>query len=270
MTRTGLLAIALLVAAASIIGGYLTIRGDAAAAVPESDVEPVAAAPLYRSSVVGTDFDFITTADPDAFQTLTFVGFKPFEMPDKRDTGEPLVRPAYVFNARFADGTSVAIALDAAFGSREAAEADARRYTPRLARLPSLYRQQLKHVVVHRGGADTTAFAEDKGHFFVIYSDNASRRIATHDLEETFFHEATHASIQSRFLQTAAWKEAKARDNAFVTTYAMTDDQEDFAESALFAYTLLHHPERLPPRDRAWIERQIPHRLAFFKTIFRS
>ena len=43
----------------------------------------------YRSSVVGTDFDFITENDPDAFKRLEFVGFKEFEMPDN---GEPANR----------------------------------------------------------------------------------------------------------------------------------------------------------------------------------
>ena len=130
-------------------------------------------------------------------------------MPDKRKTGEPLIQNAYVFNAYFTDGTKVGIALDKDFGSRQAAEQDAMRYTPRLGKLPSLYRQNLRHIVVHKGGADTTAFAEDKGHFFVIYSDNATKRIGTHDLEETFFHEGTHASIQASYLRERRGKTQK-------------------------------------------------------------
>ena len=124
--------------------------------------------------------------------------------------------------------------------------------------------------MVHKGGADTTAFAEDKGHFFVIYCDNAIKRIGTHDLEETFFHEATHASIQVYHVNSVAWENARALDNAYITEYARTDDQEDFAESALFAFTLIHNPERLPAAERAKIEKQIPHRIAFFKGLYTS
>lgn len=225
--------------------------------------------PLYSSSVVGTDFDFITENDPSTFQRLEYVGFIPFEMPDKRPGNNPLVQDAYVFSAYFSDDTRVGIAMDKDFGSREAAEQDALRYTQRLGKLPSLYRQNIKHLVVHTGGVDTTAFSEDKGHFFTIYSDNATKRIGTHDLEETFFHEGTHASIQIDHLESAAWQNAKAADNAYVTEYAKTSDQEDFAESALFAYTLIYHPERIPAAERAKIEQQIPNRLAFFRTIFR-
>jgi hypothetical protein len=230
--------------------------------------DPAAASPLYRSSVVGTDFDFITESDPSAFERLEYVGFEEFEMPDKRKTGEPLVENAYVFKAYFTDGTKVGIALDKDFGSRQAAEQDAMLYTSHLGKLPTLYRKKLKHIVVHKGGADTTAFAEDKGHLFTIYSANATKRLRTHDLEETFFHEGTHASIQADYLGGMAWKNAKARDDAYITDYAKKNDQEDFAESALFAYTLIYHPERLPTEERARIEKQIPNRIAFFRSVY--
>lgn len=225
-------------------------------------------APPYRSSVVGTDFDFITAGDPSAFDRLEYVGFKDFEMPDKRGIGKPLVQKAHVFEAYFTDGTKVGIALDQEFGGRQAAEQDALKYAPRIGKLPPLYRRNLKHVVVHKGGVDTTAFAEDKGHFFILYSDNAAKRIGTNDLEETIFHEATHASIQVEHLGGAAWNRAKELDDAYITDYAKTEEGEDFAESALFAYTLIHYPERFPAVERAKIEKQIPNRIAFFRRVY--
>lgn len=269
MMRMGLLAAALLAGTAIAFEVSPDVR-EAVSSEPAQagGTGAPASPPPYRSSVVGTDFDFITEDDPSAFKRLEFVGFEEFEMPDKRKTGEPLLQNAYVFNAYFSDGTKVGIALDKDFGSRQAAEQDALRYTPRLGKLPSLYRRNLRHVVVHAGGEDTTAFAEDKGHFFVIYSANATKRIGTRDLEETFFHEATHASIQAKHVEGAAWRNARERDNAFITDYAKTEEQEDFAESALFAFTLIHHPERFPASDRAKIERQIPNRIAFFRTVF--
>lgn len=267
--RTGLLASALLAGTLVACDGSLQASGTGrqSASSRENDPSP-SAPPPYRSSVVGTDFDIITEDDPSAFSRLEFAGFKQFEMPDKRNTGKPLLQDAYVFNAFFNDGTKVGIALSQDFGSRQAAEQEALRYTPRLGRLPSLYRKSLKHVVVHTGGEDTTAFAEDKGHFFVIYAGNATKRIGTHDLEETFFHEATHASIQAARLQGAAWQAARARDNAYVTRYAMSDEQEDFAESALLAYAVICHPQRLPAADRAVIEKQIPNRIAYFRAVY--
>lgn len=226
--------------------------------------------PLYPSSVTGTDFDYITDADPNAFVALAYLGSMQFEMPDKR--GGPLFQQAYVFNATFTggngrDGTGIKIACSNLFGSQSAAQTDAMRYTSRLGKLPSLYRRNINHIVVHTGGVDpagTTAFAEDQGHFFVIYSENATVRIGTHDLEETFFHESSHAAIQVDHLTSAEWLAAVAADNAFITNYASTDEQEDFAESALFAYTMIHHPERFPEPDRTNIATQIPNRIEFF------
>jgi hypothetical protein len=269
MMKTAL-SLAVLVAGASTILAIVEVSNGAAAleASPTGGAETSAAAPLYRSSVVGTDFDFIRAGDHSAFQRLEFTAFEKFEMPDKRGTGEPLIQEAYLFDAHFTDGTKVRIALNKDFGSRQAAEQDARRYTAPLGKLPSLYRKSLKHVVVHTGGADTTAFAEDKGHFFVIYSDNATKRIGTHDLEETFFHEGTHATIQAKYLEEESWKSAKRRDNAHITNYAKSEDQEDFAESALFAYTFIHHPERLPAAEREKIAKRIPNRISFFRTVF--
>lgn len=224
--------------------------------------------PPYRSSVVGTDFDFITEDDPSAFDRLEFLGFQEFEMPDKRKNGEPLVQNAYVFEAYFTDGTKIKLALDQEFGSREAAEQDASRYSAPLGKLPSLYRKIIRHITVNFGGSDTTAFAEDKGHFFTIYSGNASKRIGTHDLEETFFHEGSHASIQEAYLESPEWKSAVSRDGAYITEYAKSSKQEDFAESALFAYTIIHHPERFPDSDRKRIKDTIPNRIEFFRRVF--
>lgn len=224
--------------------------------------------PPYRSSVVGTDFDFITADDPSAFDRLEFLGFQKFEMPDKRGNGGPLVQDAYVFEAHFKDGNKIKIALDQKFGSREAAERDASRYGAPLGKLPSLYRDIIRHITVNFEGSDTTAFAEDKGHFFTIYSGNASKRIETHDLEETFFHEGTHASIQEAYLESPDWQGAVSRDGSYITKYASTSKQEDFAESALFAYTIIHHPERLPAGEREKIEKTIPNRIEFFRRVF--
>lgn len=233
----------------------------------ESDISAGVSAP-YRSSVVGTDFDFITADDPSAFDHLEFLGFQKFEMPDKRGNGEPLVQNAYVFEAYFTDGNKIKLALDHEFGSREAAERDASRYVAPLGKLPSMYRKIIRHITVNFEGSDTTAFAEDKGHFFTIYSGNASKRIGTHDLEETFFHEGTHASIQEAYLESPDWKSAVLRDGSNITEYARSSKQEDFAESALFAYTIIHHPERFPDSEREKIKATIPNRIEFFRKVF--
>ena len=61
------------------------------------------------------------------------------------------------------------------------------------------------------------------------------------------------------------WLAAVSADNAFVTTYAATSQQEDFAEHALVAYAMIFHPDRFPKADRAAIQKQIPNRIEFFR-----
>jgi hypothetical protein len=215
---------------------------------------------LYRSSVVGTEFDFIQADDPDVFERLEDRGEGFPEMPDKRG-GASLHQKAFMFVACFEDNTRVHLAIDADFGSVEEARKEALRYTPRLGKLPTTLRNGVDRVVVHKGGKDTTAFS-DVG-LIVLYSENATDRIGTHDLEETVFHESVHAAWDKPYRESPAWLEAQARDGRFVTDYAARNPGEDLAESALFAYALIHHPDRIPAADAARIRAAIPARIEF-------
>lgn len=220
---------------------------------------------LYASSVVGTDFDFILGSDPDTFLCLEFKGQGPREMPDK--TGDTsLFQQAFIFVSYFSDGTSVDMAMDIDFETKERARKEALRYTPRLGKLPTSLRRGVKRLVVHKGNQNATAFS-DVG-LIVIYSDNATRRIETHDLEETIFHESVHASWDKTHANSAAWRAAQKSDGTFVTRYARKKpDGEDLAESALFAYTLVHHPGRIPTAEAVKIKNAIPARIAFVEKL---
>lgn len=222
--------------------------------------------PLYKSSVVGTDFDFIQESDPDTFVELRFLRQDKAEMPDKTDASATLVKPAFLFVSTYRDGTSVDLAVDLRFETEEQARKEALRYTPRLGKLPTALRRGVQRVVIHKGGENATAFS-DAG-LIVVYSDNATKRIGTHDLEETVFHESVHAAWDKEHGASPGWLAAQTRDGRFVTEYARKNPKgEDLAESALFAYTLLHHPERIPKEDAAGIRRAIPARIAFVETL---
>jgi len=124
----------------------------------------------------------------------------------------------------------------------------------------------LRRLVVHRGGEDATAFS-DVG-LIVVYSDNATKRIGTHDLEETIFHESVHAAWDKAHRSSAAWRDAQKNDGRFVTDYGRKNpDNEDLAESALFAFALIHHPERIPKKEAEKIRKAIPARIAFVETL---
>jgi hypothetical protein len=223
--------------------------------------------PIFENSIVSTEFDFITAEDPSAFQALRFLGQGRREMPDKRNQGELFGDDTFLFEASFQDGTQVKVWADSAFGSREVAERYANMLAGPLGKLPELMRRKLSHVVVHQG--DETAFAESEGHFLVLYSQNMKTRVRNHDLEETVFHESVHATLDSQHNQSKAWLSAQNADNNFITKYASRNPaKEDLPESALFAYTMLKHPARLPADVKAWIHANMPNRFAFFQKLF--
>jgi len=218
------------------------------------------AEPLFPNSVVSNDLEFITTSDPHVFRCIAYSGTDRMEMPDKR--GGPLMADGvHVFEARFGDGTNVGVWVHPRVGNRAQAEALAKKIGPALGRQPTVMRKKLSHVVIHRG--DETAFAEDQGRFFVMYDRNIDRRLSTNDLEETIFHESVHATLDVPHASSRAWRQAQRKDGDFVTRYARDNpNQEDMAESALFAWALLRHPGRLPADVEARVRKVMPARLA--------
>ena len=226
---------------------------------------PVGFGQDYSTSIVGTDFDLITDNDDSCFVTLAYERFdKLAEMPDK--TRDGLFRPAYVFRANYSDETQVKVFVDARFGSQEAASAEAMRYVGRLGKLPTALRGGVKRLVIHKSKEETTAFS-DRG-LIVMYSANATKRINDKDLEETLFHESVHASWDSKHAKSEGWKRAQLADGTFATMYAKRKpDLEDLAESALFAFAVIHHPARLPADDLKRIKRSIPNRIMYVETL---
>ncbi|WP_323764282.1 hypothetical protein [Marinovum sp.] len=228
---------------------------------------PLAAAaePLFFSSVTSNDIDYIHATDPDALACLVDRGDGRREMPDKR--GGPLIAEGvHLFDARYLDGAVVPIWAHPALGDRAAALQTVAPLAQAIGKLPAFMRAGLDHVVVLKG--DESAFAEDRGRFFVVYSDNVARRIATHDLEETVFHESVHATLDQPHARSEGWLAAQRADGAFLTGYgAENPEGEDLAETLLIAHAALRHPDRLPAAVHQALATQVPQRLAFLEQL---
>ena len=226
----------------------------------------VTGAPLYPNSVVSNDHEFIAASDDSAFACLTSDGRREAEMPDKR-SDRLMARDTFIFTARYTDGTTVGLWAHPKFKSRKKALKSVEPVAEAVGKLPTFMRATLDHVVIHRG--DETAFGESEGHFFVLYSANIRTRIRNHDLEETVFHESVHATLDSEYARSKEWLQAQKADGDFITKYAKRlPKKEDLAESALFAWTMIMHPGRLPARVEARAKAIMPNRLAFFEELF--
>lgn len=227
-------------------------------------VVPVPTGPIFENSVASNDVDFITRDDPTTLEGVAFAGQSRQEMPSVFRE-ELFLDDTYVFNASFDDGVEVPIWVDPGIGDQDTAGELAETIATRIGQLPSNMRAGLGHVVVNTG--DAAAAEEAGGGFFILYEDNVATRLSNNDLSETVFHESAHVSLQADWLNTPAWRDAVAADAGFITAYAATDPAEDFAESALFAYTYNTNPDRLPDDVRTAVETTIPNRTALFETI---
>ena len=225
-----------------------------------------ASEPIFPNSVVSNDLEFIKSGDPGVFSCIKYEGKIRAEMPDRR-RDELFANGVFAFSAKYKDGTSVAIWVHPDVGSQDVARKLALQTAGPVGKLPTIMRSKLGHVVIHKG--NLTAHAEDKGRFFVLYSEKMATRLRNHDLEETVFHESVHATLDYPMLASAAWKKAQRTDAGFVTEYARArPDKEDMAESALFAWALLFHPGRLPDSVEDKVREIMPNRLEFFRSVF--
>ncbi|WP_417857812.1 hypothetical protein [Xanthomarina gelatinilytica] len=250
----------------TIIGCFILSSCKTKPADEPTSIDSLTKVPLFKNSIVSTDIDFITDKDPNAFTYLQYIRQSKQEMPDRRNE-QLMDENTYVFKAFFSDGNEVEIWVHSAFGSINKAKKYAQMLTGPLGKLPKFMRKKLLHVVIHKG--DETAFSESEGHFFVLYSENMKTRISNHDLEETVFHESVHATLDSSYKNNKKWLKAQKDDNVFITKYGESKpNQEDFSETAIFAYTILKYQGRLSSEIEEWVLKNIPNRLSFFRDIF--
>lgn len=225
------------------------------------------AEPLFPNSVVSNDIDFILTDDPTVAYKVVDQGRSRQEMPASLTVESLWQDQAYVLQINYEDGATVAIWADEKFEKVEDVVGYAEKIANALGKLPKPLRSKLKRVVLHKG--DRVASSEHKGHFFMMYAENIDKRISTHDLEETIFHETIHATLEYGHALSEKWLAAQKADGDFCTTYAADNPkQEDLSESALFAYTLIRHPGRMPDVIEAKVKQIMPNRIEYLRALF--
>jgi hypothetical protein len=232
--------------------------------LPNTVSTPVGVFPLFANSIVSTDIDFITSDDPTSYIGSDFDGRLGRELvgriiPLRFDNN------TFVYTMHFSDSKSIEAWLDSGFNSRTDADEYLEKLGLRLGKSPAFMRDELSHVVINN--ANEVAFAEELGRFFVLSSENMDARIAENDLEETIFHELIHASIEVNINQDPSWASAQSED-AIITRHALTNPNEDLAETAIFIYTLQNNPERLDTTTREWISDHLPNKRDYLLMVF--
>ena len=238
-------------------GDVNTSASDAATVAFTITVQPTE--PPFAGTV-SINPNVITDRDPTTFETLTYTGTETRLMFDRR-TGVFSDTLAFLFDATFQDGLTIEMQINAEFGSREAAEAEATKYATYIGKLPTLLRANVETSWIHKGNESFGGGNRN----ILIHVDRAVEREIQNLLEEVLIHEAAHTSLDENHEQAPAWLSAQADDPTFISTYAREHpDREDIAESFLPYLLVRYRAERAPAALVDTINTTIPHRLEYF------
>lgn len=210
--------------------------------------------------------DLIRPGDPSAFVCLVDLGTGPGEFYDK--VNDELVFPdetAFV-EARYADGSTVEIRIHPELVATATALDQARRIAEPIGLLPTELRAGIERVGFL--GGDATAQGDGGGEGIHVYAENVVVREAAGRFEETIFHESVHTSLDDQYAESEEWRTAQTADGQFLTAYAASQPEgEDLAETALYAWAVLHHPSRVSNADATAWRAMVPNRIAVIDDI---
>lgn len=222
----------------------------------------LAADPPYDGTIFVSKH-IITQDDPSTFESLTYTGMASRTMFDRRPA-DWVEKNVFLFTAAFSDAQTIEVQVNSEYSTVDAAEAAALRYMHAVGQLPSLLRQEVQTMWVHKGNEAFGGGNEN----LLVHEEQTNSYIREGILEEALFHESVHTSIDAKYKDDPAWRAAQAADMEFISRYARDNaEHEDLAESMLLAFAVIHRPDRLPPIVRDTIRETMPNRIAFFDAL---
>jgi len=203
--------------------------------------------------------NIITPEDPSAFQSLTPNGRQERRMFDRRPGKKGPVN-AYMFIAKFDDGQSMIVQVNPEFGEKRAFE-EAKKYLLVIGQLPYALRKDVERVTIHDGKKPFGG--GNKG--LLIHTGMGESYMKGGILAETFWHEASHTSLERPHAGTKGWLAAQKKDPEFISAYAKAyPRREDIAETYLMYFALRYKPGRISKKLKDTIQKTIPNRIAYF------
>lgn len=208
----------------------------------------------------GTIFDF-----PDAFRDtdstaligVEYAGQSQKSVYDRR-VGNTSIN-AFVFTARFGDGSPAwTIMVNPEFSQTEA-KALAEKYARNIGQMPICIRSGITGAVIHDGVNPWGG-----GNPLTIHHGQGLSYERSGIVTETMIHESTHAAFD-RIYYDAAWKAAVKADGQFISTYARDNPaSEDHSETFLCWLAVRYKKDRIPQADYAKITAAVPNRLKWY------
>ena len=200
----------------------------------------------------------ITSTDPSLFTKLKKKKSAQRTMFDRRKNDWIKTKP-YLFTAYFKDKMTMEVQVNPEFSEKLAIK-EASKYLKVIGKLPSCLRKNVKTVWIHKGNKPFGGGNEN----LLIHTERGDDYIKQGILEETFFHEATHTSIDP-FVNKNLWSKAQKDDVGYISKYAKQNpNREDLAESFLLYFALKYRPERISTDTLKIIRETIPSRIYYF------
>ena len=222
-----------------------------------ANAEPPFAGTVY------IDADIFTSADPNSYASIDYLGRGEHEVYDSRNTPSTTTQNVYRFKAQFDDDIATEIQAVPAFGSEQVAQEQATLIAQALGRIPQQLRQGVKIITLMQGEGRANASLEKNT--VRIYSQGVQPEL----LEELLAHEAAHVALDFLYRTNSDWLHAQQADIAFISTYARDNfGSEDIAESLLPYLAIRYKPERISATNDRIINFNNAHRIAFFDKIF--
>ena len=174
---------------------------------------------------------------------------------------------AFSFKCNFSDGLSSVFNVMHKDGFTEAEALEkVKLYGTAIGRIPTYMRKDVLTVSIMKG--DKPFGGGNKN--LLIHTTKGDTYIKDGILEETFMHEASHTSLDSRLATSSEWVAAQKADNGnFFTVYAkLYPTREDVAETYLLWWALRKSTTKSSKVFTATeiknLEELIPNRLAVF------
>jgi hypothetical protein len=203
--------------------------------------------------------DLLTPEDPSVFEKVTYDGVESRKVFDRRvEKFED--RDMHILKARFSDVRSVEVRVNTEF-TKDEAIAESERYLFMVGQLPFVLREDMDTVTIHKGLKPQGGGNRN----LLIHTDQAEKLREQDVLEETFFHEATHTSVDDDHAKSKGWIEAQGKDTDFLTMYGKNNPwREDVAGTFIMYFALRVLPDRLDETVKKKVEETVPNRLAYF------
>ena len=205
------------------------------------------------------DPNIVTASDPSAFISISYKGQSSRQMYDRRSSWVNL--QAFLFEAKFDDGSIIEMQVNPEFKDESLAEAEAKKYAWLIGQLPAVLRKDIQTSWIHKGINPYGGGNKN----ILIHTGQTKEYERDGILEETLIHEASHTSLDSYHANNYAWLYAQSSDNNFISNYARDNPlREDVAESFLTYIAVVHRSDRISSSLKSTILKAIPNRIKYF------